>query len=129
MDTTSHRRILENPNTGLGYPPLFDKDGRIRWGEGIDPFEIYQDAQEKYQDEITHQGCCWYLSGDIAVFDRTDHIERPEAFASAQETSMAADNDESSESSEFEEPVAWDWLYEMGGREAYAKAPHAKQAD
>ena len=45
--------------------------------EGIDPVEVYTAASDTYQKEIKDQGCCWYLFCDIAVFDRTDHVEMP----------------------------------------------------
>ena len=126
--------VWKHPKTRREYHPLFDKDDRMASSEGIDPVEVYQTAAKKYQDEVTSQGCCWYLFCDIAVFDRTDHVEMPPApLASDPEPSPAPDKDEDkSEESEFEESEPFEWIYDLGngsgkkGRAAYSKLPHGK---
>ena len=45
--------------------------------EGIDSTMAYTLGTEIYQDGISQQGCCWYLTCDIACYDRTDHVDGP----------------------------------------------------
>ena len=101
-------------------------------GEGIDPVQVYLTATDKYQKGIKDQGCCWYMFCDIAVFDRTDHVEGPPTPpASDPEPSRAPVSD--SDESDFEEPIPYDWLYDLGNgsgakaRAAYNRLPRAKQ--
>ena len=126
--------VWKHPKTRRGYPPLFDKGDRMASSEGIDPVEVYQTAAKKYQDEVTSQCCCWYLFCDIAVFDRTDHVELPpEPPASDPEPSPAPDKEEDKSEESDEVPEPFDWIYDLGngsgkkGRAAYSKLPHCKQ--
>ena len=102
--------------------------------EGIDPVEAFQAAARKYQDEVTSQGCCWYLFCDIAVFDRTDHVEMPpEPPASDPEPRPALDKEEDKSEESDEVPEPFDWIYDLGngsgkkGRAAYSKLPRGKR--
>ena len=112
------------------YPAFKEKLDRMIVGEGIDPVQVYERATEKYQKGIKDQGCCWYMFCDIAVFDRTDHVEEPMTPpATEPEPSRAHVPDES----DFEEPVPYDWLYDLGdgigakARAAYRRLPRAKR--
>ena len=70
------------------------------------------------------------MSCDVAVFDRTDHVEEPMTPpATEPEPSRTPVSDES----DFEEPTPFDWLYDLGdgsgpkARAAYKLIPRAKR--
>ena len=76
--------LIEKPPKGKGERP--DKrplpkgrrpNPQLEGGEGIEPYELFRIALDKFYLQKKEQACTWYCGFDVGSFTRTDLVHHP----------------------------------------------------
>ena len=76
--------LIEKPPKGKGERPDKRPLPKGRWpnprlgkGEGIEPFEMFSEALDKFYQESKQHACAWFSAFDVGSFNRTDIVHHP----------------------------------------------------